>query len=376
MSQLTYIPYLPLGENQKIDFGNGLIIWHFGSQAEVFISDPMMREWVRKLIDANVEGETPKKIKGVSVVSIGQTDFRSFTPEEQLMVHEAKLTLFLSRIARANTTILGTGADAWSLATSENFQPVFQNFETDNDHIAEQAGYIVNIGIGGYRVNEKKFYKPSHVVISPYGMKPFDEELFRQLCVHRKKGKCLYRKIIRATELLFQAYYNSSNVSINARLLLIASAFETLLDLPEELEGQGRRYFKDAVEKYCDIPGEQKYRHYYLGRKKKHRDKDRSIKVLWADSFFELRNQIIHGDIVSQEMYQFRHGDRHLDIAILFFCLLVKQLLNDGKPSKPFDDYTEWKEREDGTTGFHYEDRATSRALTHIIMKAPSKEVN
>lgn len=371
MSQLTYIPYLPLKENQQIDFGNGLKIWHFESLAEQFIPDLELRQWVTKLLAANVEGESAQQLKGVSVVSIGQTDFRPFTPEEQLMVQEAKLILFLSKIARANTTALGGGTDSWSLATSENFQPLFQNFEVGNNHIAEQAGYVINIGIGGYQIDEKKFFKPSHVIISPYGMRPFDSELFKQLLLRSKRGKRLYRRILRATELLFQAYYNSSNVSVNARILLVAAAFETLLDLPE---GQGRRRFKDTIEKYCDLPGEAKYRHYYRDRGGAHRDKDRSIKVLWADSFFQLRNQIIHGDIVPQEMYQFKLGDRHLDIAVLFFCLLVKELLNEGKPTKPFDDQIEWKQREDGTMGFHYEDRASSITLARLIMRSLSKK--
>ncbi len=371
--QITYFPYLPLRDNEYINFGDGLIIWNFYSLVEKYIPDQTIQGLIKKLMDSNVQGELQEKIKGIAVVSIGKTNFRSFSDAEELRIQEAKLVLFLSKIAKTNTTILGSGADGWSLSTSENFEPVYQNFQVRNDHIAEGAGYIINVGIGGYKINEKKFHKPNHVVISPYGLS-LDKELLSQLLhLHNKNGKRLYRRILRATELLFQAYYNNTNVSRNARILLIAAAFEMLLDLEEP----ARKYFKDFVEKYCDIPGETKHRHYYYvynKAKKAKRDKDRSVKVLWADSFFQLRNQIIHGDVVPENMYQFQNGDRHLDISVLFFTQLVKSLINERIATpKPFADQIEWKQRKDGKTGCHYEDRAVSVTLARILREVQRK---
>jgi len=373
--QITYFPYLPLKENECVDFGDGLIIWHFYSLAEKYIPDQDMRVLTKKLMDANVQGESQEKVKGIAVASISNTDFRTFNDSEERQIQEAKLMLFISKVAKTNTTILGSGADGWSLSTSENFEPVYQNFQIGNDHIAERAGYIINVGIGGYKINEKKFHKPSHVSISPYGLS-LDKELLNQLLRLRKRnGKRLFRRILRATELLFQAYYNNTNVSRNARILLIAAAFETILDL----EKPARKHFKDYVEKYCDLPVEAKYRHYYnvrdrdrdRDRDRARRDKDRSIKVLWADSFFNLRNQIIHGDVVQESLYQFKDGDRHLDISILFFGLLIKKLINERSGRlKPFADHIEWKQRDDGTTGFHYEDRSAAVSIARGIRQA------
>ena len=221
------------------------------------------------------------------------------------------------------------------MATSENFQPVFQNFLMENDHIAESDGYIINIRAGGYKIGEKKFYQPSSTLISLFP-NYFDKELFKQLLQLKKRiGKNLFRKILRATELFFQAYYNNPNVSAGARILLVAAAFETLLDLEEN---GARKDFKNKIEKYVDVQGEIKYRHYYSTRKGKKRDKNRSIKVLWADSFFELRNQIIHGDYVSPKMYVFNQGDRHINIAVLFFSILIKELINEKLRKRTFED--------------------------------------
>lgn len=369
MAQVTYIPYIPLREKGAVDFGNGLVVWHFDSLAEQKIPDQQIRDFVTSLLAANVEGSSQEKIKGIGVVSIGDTDFRAFSDEEMAMVQEAKFLLFLCRIARSNTTILGTDSDGWSLATSENFEPVFQNFQIGNNHISESAGYIVTMNAGGYATSEKKFYKPSHVIISNYGMGSFDRELFVQLLRARRRRKKLFRRVLRSTDLLFQAYYNNSNVSRNARILLIAAAFETLLDLPEN----ARKHFKNEIERRCDLPNEPKYRHYYHTRNGMKRDKNRSMKTLWADSFFELRNQIIHGDLVPEAMYQFRNTERQLDISVLFFVFLVKSLLNEGMSEKPFWDTIEWKQRDNNTTGFHYEDNAAAVSISRAFRSASAK---
>ncbi|KPK57048.1 MAG: hypothetical protein AMS21_12000 [Gemmatimonas sp. SG8_38_2] len=56
----------------------------------------------------------------------------------------------------------------------------------------------------------------------------------------------LFNRILRATDVFIGSYYNSHTISIPARILLQASAFEILLDLPDT--GQ-RRQFKDDVER-------------------------------------------------------------------------------------------------------------------------------
>ena len=368
--QITYFPYIPLKDKSYVDLGNGLVVWHFYSLAEKYIPDKVVREHVTRLIDANIQGETKEKIKGIGVVSIGNTDFRIFNQKEEQLVQEAKLILFLSKIAKSNTSILGSGGDGWSLSTSENFEPVYQNFEMGNDYLSERAGYIVNIGSTGYKINEKKFYKPSHVIISLFGLS-LDSELFTKLIeIRDKKGKKLFRKMMRATDLLFQAYYNTPSVSKNARILLIAAAFETLLDLEEP----ARKNFKDVLEKYCSNSGEKKYRSYYQNHGKSIRERDRSIKVLWGESFFSLRNQIIHGDVVEEDMYQFQNGDRHVDVAILFFSFLVKQLIN-GKycGDKPFWDKIEWKKRQNKTEGFYYDDHSVTVLLARKFKQLSKK---
>ena len=73
--QITYFPYLPLKDNQHIDLGDGLVIWHFYSLAENYIPDQSKRDFIKRLLDTNVQGESQERIKGIAVASIGATDF-------------------------------------------------------------------------------------------------------------------------------------------------------------------------------------------------------------------------------------------------------------------------------------------------------------
>lgn len=116
--QITYFPYLPMKDKEYIDFGNRLVIWHFHSLAKKYIPDPIIRALISKLLNSNVHGDSQEKIKGLAVASIGNTDFRMLNELESQIVQEAKLILFLSKIAKTNATILGSKSDGWTLFNS------------------------------------------------------------------------------------------------------------------------------------------------------------------------------------------------------------------------------------------------------------------
>lgn len=133
-------------------------------------------------------------------------------------------------------------------------------------------------------------------------------------------------------------------------------AFEVLLDLPES---QQRLAFKDAVEKLCNNRGERRFSYKYEVRRQRHREA-RSLKGIWADRFYALRNHIIHGRDVRQAEYLYR-GQHHLMISPMFFVLSLKHLACDaieGIEGAPyFRDRIVWMQSsadddDDATRGF------------------------
>lgn len=357
--QIVYFPYLSLGRKEVVDFGE-VKVWNFDLKASEFIPNEPLRSHIEKIICSNISHNQP--IKDVGVVSIGTTDFRPFSTSELDLVNEVRLLTFLSFLSRHNT--VGRGSNAgWSMGTSENFEFVLQNFELGNPYISERAGEIVSMGIGGYKIGEKKFYAPSHV-LNPQ-LFSLDDHLITELFRLKKcGGKKLYNRILRATDLLFESYYNSPNVSRNARVLLQISAFETLLELPQS--GQ-RKDFKDKMTLYCNGPKEKIYKHLYETRNGKHPETI-SRKAIWADEYYTLRNHIIHGDGVKPAEFIFKGKQRHFDIAVMFFILFIKKLINAKNSKRVFFDDMVWKKTNDGDDvyeGFYWEDHEIARLLSH-----------
>jgi hypothetical protein len=360
--QIIYFPYLHLGKIDQINFGD-ITIWNFELKASHNITDEKLRKYIRSVVHSNISHNQP--IKDIGILSIGTTDFRVFDNRELEIAKEIRLMLFLSFISKHNTRERGANA-GWYLGASENFEFVIQNFQPYTEHIAEQSGYIVPITTGGYKIGEHKFFKPSHV-LEPIKFS-LDGLLIKNLLRLKKRGgKKLYTRILQATDLFFESYYNNPNVSRNARVLLQIASFETLLMLPQS--GQ-RKDFKDKVEKYCDLPKEKLYKHYYETHGGKHPER-RSRKVIWADTYYTLRNHIIHGNTVKNDDFIFMKVQRHIDIAILFFVLLIKKLINEKSLRKKifFDEivWTKTNDDFDKYEGFIYSNNEIYRLFSRRL---------
>lgn len=357
--QIVYFPYLSIKNIDELDFGD-FKVWNFDRKAEQYIPDTDLREYITKLMAMNVTRK--QSIKDIGILSIGAVDFRQFNDEEMVLANEARLLMFISYLSQVNVKAAGPNA-GHSIATSENFTYVTQNFEPQSDYISEQNGFIVRMLVGGYTVEETTFNSP------PFLLTPMrfslDGEMIRHLLMFRKKQKRLYKRIMRAVDLLYESYFNDSYLSLNARILLQVGAFEVLLDLPEQ--GQ-RRVFKDLIHQYIDNPREKTVS--FSSERGNTKVKERaSRKVKWADRFYTLRNHIIHGNVVPIEDFYFEKKQRHIDISLLFFVLVIKKLINEKLPRPYYFDSIEWKKTSyaiDDQYGFEFVDHSIMRRLARI----------
>jgi uncharacterized protein YraI len=163
---------------------------------------------------------------------------------------------------------------------------------------------------------------------------------WQQLNWLRQRQVAFYNRVLRATAVFIESYYNAENVDIRARILLHASAFEILLDLPEQ--GQ-RKVFKERVEHLTRIDAEKRIRYSFemydkTQNKMVRHPETRTIKAMWAaDRFYTLRNHIIHGNKVRASEYRFRGKQHHLAIAPRFFVQCIKQLIDELLSTKGRD---------------------------------------
>lgn len=330
--QLIYFPYLMLDNIDEISY-DSVKVWNFQKKATEYIQDKTLRDKIRALLDTNKYGGQP--IQDMGILSIGDIDFRDATQDDINIASEIKLLLFLTYLAQNNVRAQGANAGL-DIATSENFVYVFQNFQMESDNISESSGYIVNKTVGGYKIGEMSFVAP------PYVLKPlnliFNDDLSAALLRLKTDDRNLYARILRATDLFFQSYFNNSDVSINARILLQVGALEVLLDLPTD--NTQRKTLKEEVEKLTKLPGDPIETYQYEAGPT-FKSETRSIKVKWADRFYSLRNHIIHGNDVP--LAEFRFGEqRHIDIATMFFVLLTEKRINERFGEKIFYDEIIW----------------------------------
>lgn len=287
----------------------GVTIWNYGIQSREYVTDPKLHDLIDKFMHANIRHKRP--ITDMGIITIGQCDMRPFDQTEVQLCQEVRLILFLAGIAHSNVLDRGPNAGIYTV-TAENFDLVVQNFEPDGQYTAVQDGYVVQKLIGGYKVGEVQFPTPLYTPTPAlFGR---DSRLIDNLMRLRQTQKRLYRRILRATELLMQSYYNDTKLSPNARILTMAAAYETLFDLPDQDQ---RRELKEIFERLFVLPDDPLVTFVsHRARKKRTSIRVRkSVKVYWANVFYELRNDIIHGSVVKPEAFAFRGKLRYSPLS-------------------------------------------------------------
>jgi len=124
--------------------------------------------------------------------------------------------------------------------------------------------------------------------------------------------------MLRSLQWFYEAYRNSENVSHYTRILLMAAAFETLLGY------ENRKKFVEMIDNILGSPADQQTETISSDKK----SYCVTPKQKWADTFYNLRSDIIHGNKVPIQDLLYRNGERHFDIATLFFKECFKRKLN------------------------------------------------
>lgn len=337
--QIVFFPYLSMrSELDEIDLGY-LKVWNFEKKKDDYIKDPVLKAKIEKIFATQITHHG--NVRGIGVVQFPDNDFQPLAPNELELVQQARATIFLAFVSENNTRISNANS-GHSMATSENFDVIYQNFTVEDDHVAETSGEIMRFSKGGYTLDKVRFQIPSYVPTpSSYH---YDQEIFSELLHLRIHKPKIYRKIINSTQIFMEGYYNSNHLSNKARILLFMSAFEAIFSIPEKDQ---RKHFKIEIAKISDIDGEKTYTNYW-GKKSNPKSKEMlSKKGIWAEKFYLLRNAIVHGDHVKPESFIFEKTQEHIGIALLFFVLAVKKQFEKSRKGFHCDYEINWEEYKD-----------------------------
>ncbi|HSW37477.1 MAG TPA: hypothetical protein VLG37_03880 [Candidatus Saccharimonadales bacterium] len=374
--QIHFFPYLNMKDTEEVNFpGLNVKVWNYGKKADAYITDPDLRQTLDALMAINVSHR--QTINDMGIISIGEFDGREFSDAEKALCEEAQRLLFIGAVSYSG--VLDRGANTGHyMFTSENFSMLQQSFELNGERMGIESGYIVRKWDAGYKINEVKFFRPDYTP-TPMMFRG-NSKVISDLLKLRKYQKRLYRRLMRAISIVMQAYFNDTKLSAQARILLMASAYEILFDLPEE--GQ-RKELKDCFNRLFVEPNDIK-RRYSSQRRKSARCPNgyeweiESIKVMWADKFYSLRNNIIHGSPIRPQDYNFSDKQGHFDISILFFVLGLKKIMGTTPQIKQTVDEITWKktsdevdldEDEDDYEGFSYDELDSWQLITRSMWR-------
>jgi len=330
--QIIYFPYLCF-QYDLINF-EGMILWNFDRERNKLIPNTEVRNYIEKLLNANTAYGRP--LQNMAVFSEKEPIFK-FSRRKMKLATELRYILFLCVVADRN---IHQGENAGHyMATSENFTHVFQNFKLGGEFTAISSGSIVRKDDLGYEIGKVTYEKPPYVLQGNYRI---DKALIAALKAIKRRDRKAYRRILMSVDAFMGGYYNSHESSYESRILQQSRAFEILLQLPE---GKQRQFFKEKVKFYC-LPRNKKFHRRIRysserpgGARKTEVD---IITVMWADRFYTLRNHIIHGDNIKKGDYFFK-SQRHWDISLWVYLVIVKKIINESLGKRIFYDQILWQ---------------------------------
>lgn len=309
---LLFLPYISIRDDLKI---GEVLLWPFYERKDEYIKTPSIRSQIERFLKQYVDNSREHRpLQNITIVSYKSPDnFKPLTKYQFRKVRDAVTILCFS------TIITNTSFRAFS---SDDFQLVQQNFRPGDNRIAPSSGSFITRTIAGLKIEEVLFITPFY--ISQHWDIDYDEKILRALekLQQDKKNKELYRRVITSLEWVSYAYSNVDNFNYSFRIVMMATAFEILLD--------GFRDRFDFIGKIKQLTCNSSERRstrmiYYKGKRQRMRF---SFKEWWAYEFYDLRSKIVHGKEIKNKDFKNRKGEEYFLLSIKFFVECLKKLLS------------------------------------------------
>jgi len=297
--------------------------------AEIF---HYLDEYFKRHIDLGL-----KPVDTVTVCKIDKMDFRHLQPEETDLMRSAidvyyfavSAPMFLGAVASDNRSIGPPSAD--------KYVQYYKRFKPDDSTTAISEGSLTQV----WSIHEVSFMKPLSIGGDPFGS--FDDDflkfgdwLLKNLDDERSQ------RILRALELYKTSHYESYATSIVGRIVMMGTAFEILLNVPEETRGKAS-YMAEQVEALCTFKESVKATR-VMG--KKQLQIERCLISWWLYDYYKLRNDIVHGKKVTSDRFRYSTDSwlSQLIVADVVFYQIIEKLMIDlisesslGQPIDPED---------------------------------------
>jgi len=308
---LDYMPWADLGKEFTI---GPVSFWPFYAKAEEKIPDPAVRADLTRFFETFVDN-VGKPVKTVVACSCGEIAFRRFTPEELRAIRAAVDSLIFASVASGTRSAVCADNNSMAPPSADRFDLCARWVWPCHDGMVvateNSTGFWTHgkywiprpLSVGGsFSGNYRPLSQGLGCAFSPEFPTDVRERLFRTF------------------EWFRFAHTESTAVSWLHKVVMMATAFEILLDFPESGK---RRHFIDQINSNLCLSDS------YMVEMQDGRNGTFNVckAAEWAGQFYNLRNDITHGDVVPYERLQYKDWITHLIVADMVMLELVKRLL-------------------------------------------------
>lgn len=321
MQDQIQISFLPWAEIKKeIKIGSVCFTpWNIFSKTK--INDDNIRRYLERFF-GRFRDHHGNTVNTITIVHGVDDVFSELNQEKDYLLRSYVDILILSTIGPLVRTILSTGNPSIGSPCSEHFQMNTLNFIPGEDSIKIPAGNMLHIE----PIQEMTFSMPFEANGPCY----VDENIIEDFnnFLQRKKSKEYKERIFRSLEWFKHSNSGGSNISPWAKIVMMATAFEILFDI--------RRWRKkeDFARKIDKIVATSRFK-----RSKRTEGKKKyyfSRAGCWAWDFYNLRNNIVHGDIVDINDTIYKGQITHLRIADLIFYACIRKIIGRNDIDEEF----------------------------------------
>ena len=312
--EVAFLPWL--GWKHKIAVGPVI-----SSPCEVQnLGELPVREYLSRYFPRYVEVDgSPIEIL-VLAEHAGITGFRYHTDQERLALKRAAAALAFSAITHAWMVRVAHDNDV-PVPSSDSFQLMFQRFAAGSNFVGVTAGRTTH----GWFLDQVMFTRP-WAASAVCGRPDADalEALGNLLVKPEGIAADFVERVWRSIEWFRLAHLDGADQTDEAKLVGLATAFESLFDLPE---GGKQGEFAKRVESLVrdpDMRSDTRIR-------RSGKTINLSLAGCWAWDLYELRSRLVHGDAIPSTAFNAAAGIPHLVVADLVMreCIL-RQLFQYG----------------------------------------------
>lgn len=312
--QISLLPWLELADTQ---IGNA-IFWRYDTSV---ISDVDTKAYLDKYVKCYVD-KHQQPVKTISIASYKDKNyFEPLTSEEYQELNFARNILCFMCIGEQSRIALINKNSSIGPPSSDIFDMVSQNFVPGTEDIAVKSGSMTS---GGWTLEEIHFQEPwstggffkninGHVL----------EAVNKLLALSQHED--FKNRLLRSSEWFRLAHLENGSISPLFRVVMMATAFEIIFDIPNVRDKAGFLSDKidQSVAKDNFIQTARKY-----GRNNK-KNKTRSAAAWWGWDLYKLRNSIVHGDNIPMSDLIYSDWITHTIVADIMFYAYVVYLLQE-----------------------------------------------